>query len=435
MGNYEGRDSGPDPMALVRQDEELQRALSAPLTQVRAMMHAFDLFRQRGIQVLSPAITAISPGYGVALSIITCEETDIYKVPGSSDVALGKNALNRIAAAAGIQWDPEGSRRLDDGSDPLYCRYRVAAFMLATDGTPQSFFEEKELDLRDGSAQVREYVRTGLKTNQMNHKDGVLQGSEILLSEPDYEDPAAVRAWRSTVARYNAAIWAMPRERRPQNKWGKAATLRDPFDQVDQVASHLLSHTITKAKNRLLRSALGVPVSGPASSLRGFLVAKPYFSGDFGDERLNMMAAQMITETAMEARRSLFGGRGASAAGGRPEQPAAPAQQELEPAPAVGVLEAEESVDGHAGRSAEDDPSAALRALDRGDQIAMLLTTARRKGKLGSDDGQITEQQIGRWSEDKLAVAFAKLVEMPDVSDDEGGAWEPPAEDEDPIPW
>ena len=50
MEHDRGGQRAPDPMAIIRQDTELQAALSQPLKQVAAMMQVFDLFRQRGIR-------------------------------------------------------------------------------------------------------------------------------------------------------------------------------------------------------------------------------------------------------------------------------------------------------------------------------------------------------------------------------------------------
>jgi hypothetical protein len=65
------------------------------------------------------------------------------------EVALGKGALLKLAAAAGLQ--KVASRREDDGRDPNFCRWLVEIEGLDYDGTIRHVVSTKEVDLRDGS--------------------------------------------------------------------------------------------------------------------------------------------------------------------------------------------------------------------------------------------------------------------------------------------
>lgn len=75
---------------------------------------------------------------------------EVYAVEGK--LGLGKVAINKIAAAAGITW--EYSHRVDDRSDPYYCEFEVRAKVTDFDGTVRYETSSKTLDLREGGKDV-----------------------------------------------------------------------------------------------------------------------------------------------------------------------------------------------------------------------------------------------------------------------------------------
>jgi len=105
--------------------------------------------------VNSPAVgCGIPDGCAVAWSVTYVNiDRDTYPVKEGGKLGVGKDALNMISMGMGLQWDPILSRRLDDGSEPLYCRYIAVGKMRDSDGTWITVFDEKENDLRDRSAQ------------------------------------------------------------------------------------------------------------------------------------------------------------------------------------------------------------------------------------------------------------------------------------------
>lgn len=98
----------------------------------------------------APACGTIPEGCSVTVSAVMIDPAETYEVEGGK-VCLSKTALDRIAGAAGISWDPRESRRLDDGSDPHYCHYKAVCTVRDFDGTPMTRQGEVEIDLRDGS--------------------------------------------------------------------------------------------------------------------------------------------------------------------------------------------------------------------------------------------------------------------------------------------
>jgi hypothetical protein len=67
-------------------------------------------------------------------------------------VALGKNALAKLMAAAGVQ--VVSKQRLDDRSDPSYCELEVALALRDFDGSHRQVIATKEMDLRPGAPET-----------------------------------------------------------------------------------------------------------------------------------------------------------------------------------------------------------------------------------------------------------------------------------------
>jgi hypothetical protein len=121
--------------------------------------------------VNSPSVgCGIPDGCAVAWSVTYVNiERDTYPIKGDSlKAGLGKDALNMVSMGMGVQWDPILSRRLDDGSDPHYCRYLAVGKMRDSDGTWITIFDEKENDLRDGSPQATDMTEKQLAQQRAN---------------------------------------------------------------------------------------------------------------------------------------------------------------------------------------------------------------------------------------------------------------------------
>lgn len=118
-------------------------------------------FAEEHYHLVAPATSVgqVPEGCAVALSMVHVDTRDMREggevySPGGGLLALSRTALNRIANAAGVSWDPLLSGRLDDGSDPHYVHFRAVGTMRTFDGTEITLCNEKEMDLRDGSPQL-----------------------------------------------------------------------------------------------------------------------------------------------------------------------------------------------------------------------------------------------------------------------------------------
>jgi len=137
-----------------------------------SLMEAFGV-ASKTANLLAPTIRIdfIPPGYSVSLRVVTLDPLapdnkgqterarmgggDIYKPEqGGDGFALSKVALDKLAAAAGISWDARLCERMDDGSDPHYCHFRAAGWLIDFDGRRRDICANKAVDLRKGSATI-----------------------------------------------------------------------------------------------------------------------------------------------------------------------------------------------------------------------------------------------------------------------------------------
>lgn len=127
-------------------------------------------WNRQGAHVLAPTIqiSSFAPGYGVNPGVVYLDTTvddkgrgdDVYY--DKTTMALhergpGKIGLGKLASAAGVSWIGAQSGRRDPLTIQNLWIYQVVGVYLANDGTPQVIHGEKEIDYRDGSAQIGDW--------------------------------------------------------------------------------------------------------------------------------------------------------------------------------------------------------------------------------------------------------------------------------------
>jgi hypothetical protein len=209
-----------------------------------------QLARERA-NLITPATACghLPEGCAVAFSVVHVdarpakEGGEVYPTGGGKFGIVG-SALNRIAAAAGVSWDPELTCTLDDRSDPLFCQFRAVGEVRHFDGTEQIVTGTVELDLREGSAQL-----------------------------------AAIRG-------------------RSQG---------DPEVQIRDMRLFIVRHAESKAKNRAIRS-LGMKNGYTQAELfRPFVVAKLMFTGQSDNPEIAYRFAEMNAVRMLAGKRALYG--------------------------------------------------------------------------------------------------------------------------------
>lgn len=244
---------------------------AAPLSSVQSVVGSYR-DAQKADQVLasmaahahlvSPAPTCgqLPEGCSLVLSQVLVESgTETYEIPGGK-LGLGKVALDKIAGAVGLSWDPVGCRRLDDGSDPHYCHYQAVGRLRDFDGSERVLTGEVEIDMRDGGAEV-ESVRL----------------------------------------------------REAKKKAAQGANYRGDggASELAQVRKFILRHAESKAKNRAIRG-LGVrPAYTQAELQKPFVAARVQFTGQTNDPELRKMFAEKTAEAFLGAKQAAYGGASA----------------------------------------------------------------------------------------------------------------------------
>lgn len=214
-----------------------------------------DLASQCHLIAPATSVGAIPDGHAICASVLALDLTkttdrqgktqyrELYRV--GDGFALSRAPLDRIATLAGVSFDPNGSGRTDDGSDPRYCSWKTVGAFLLFDGTPVIKVAHKQMDLRPGSAQLRSI--------QARHKGG------------------------------NAS------------------------NQVRELQMFIAEHAETKSRLRVVR-ALGVRSAyGEDELAKPFVVLRLMLTGDFADPDMRRLYAERRMEAAMRGAAALFG--------------------------------------------------------------------------------------------------------------------------------
>ncbi|MEN6311258.1 MAG: hypothetical protein ABFD80_06930, partial [Acidobacteriota bacterium] len=95
--------------------------------------------------------TKMLPLYAAGISFVFVDVArETYSVKGDDDskVGLAKTALDRIAAGAGVLWNPHFCGRVDNGSNPYIVEYQAVGTVLQLDGAERPLQATKRIDLR-----------------------------------------------------------------------------------------------------------------------------------------------------------------------------------------------------------------------------------------------------------------------------------------------
>lgn len=213
------------------------------------------------VHLVTPAtvIGHLPEGFEVVMSAITVDtkctddagrrrypSKEVYELPGGGGLGISKVVLDRIAAAAGVEWDTERTGRLDDGRDPNFVHYRAVGTLTEFDGTTRRVSGEKIIDLREGAP--------ALDAIRARHK-------------------------------------------------GETAE-----KQVRELRLFALEHAESKAKNRALRGGLGIKTTYTAEELKKpFVVPRLMLTGHSTDPARRREIGDRIIDAKLGASRSLYG--------------------------------------------------------------------------------------------------------------------------------
>ena len=144
-----------DSAALALRDPSKAAAITGSFNTPSAVMKMLQE-AARECHLITPQTSCgeLPVGCAVASSLVWVDpDNETYGIPhkDADRRGLDRNALNKIAAAAGLSWDPILSCRLDDQSNPHYVHWRAVCTARNFDGTQRTLVGNVEIDLRDGS--------------------------------------------------------------------------------------------------------------------------------------------------------------------------------------------------------------------------------------------------------------------------------------------
>lgn len=137
----------------------------------QSLQATLEKFRKEGAHLLLPStfIPEIPKYHTVAVDQVVLSsdtiEGDVY--PQQNKLALTRQGLMKLANAAGMIWDPNRSRRLDDRTDKDYVVYQSVGGFEKLDGTPLFMKAEYDLDFEV----IRDEIEEGYEAKR--NKDWV----------------------------------------------------------------------------------------------------------------------------------------------------------------------------------------------------------------------------------------------------------------------
>lgn len=203
---------------------------------------------EKGMHLVTPATTCaqLPEGCSVAISVVHLDvATDTHDV-GFGKRSILKHALMKLAAAAGIRMDPARSGRIDDGSDPYYCHWRAIGAWQHLDGSVLPIVGDREVDLREGSAQTEKIFATAKDKSKADN------------------------------------------------------TLRE-------MRSFIMGHAQSKAELRAIRKALGIRTYTADELEHPFVIIKLMFDGYSDDPAIKAANAAAIRNVMLGGAQALFG--------------------------------------------------------------------------------------------------------------------------------
>jgi hypothetical protein len=356
----------------------------------QSLQATLEKFREEGAHLLLPStFIPETPKYHtvavdqVVLSPDT-KEGDVYPQQ-QKKLALTRQGLMKLANAAGIIWDPNRSRRLDDRTDKDYVVYQAVGGYKKLDGTPLFMKAEYDLDF--------EVIR-----------DEIEEGYEIKRQK-----------WKAD------ASWFKKMTADQQDAYIKKCIRRD----VLQKRKHKIKLAETGAMTRVIRGLLNLKATYTVPELKKpFIVVRLVFQPDYDDPEVkSRMAAAAVGAVA-----GVFGPGATQPALPPASQESPVTEAEIPEAPPMDDDEPPETIPNGSDCEPGCQPDALGAFLDMSttDRLSLFGTMAKKRGIANEADlwtfwtkisGKPKPSKISAMPEDDMVQMFEALQDDEKRSD------------------
>lgn len=176
-----------------------------PLKTLDAVMTAVEQWREKAFVVGVATLGEIPTGHKVNINVVTVDPDEpgcVFPTGGSEQIeingkkewhkllGLGAVVLQRIAQAAGLDWIPELSGRVDDGRDPDRIVWQAAASYMDLSGATHSVTGTYEMNFGDREAELLQskgatYDKKASSTYEDKRNKGKTEGDVFRAENPD----------------------------------------------------------------------------------------------------------------------------------------------------------------------------------------------------------------------------------------------------------
>lgn len=299
--------------------------------------------------------------------------TDVYPQAGGM-VSLRRNAYDKLAAAAGIQWAYHAFGRKDDGRNPRYCHYEAVGLIKEMNGAWRTVVADKAIDMDVMEAELRNNYQAKAESYR------TAPDSDIPKDFRHVTSPAAANAWVEEKVRLDAL----------------------------QIQKHIVARAQTGAMSRVVEKALSLRKSyRPDELQKPFVFAALVFTPnpDHPQDR------QFMLEQGAGATAALYAPPPTSTAAREAQRTDLPVQGF--PMVEADYIDHEPASPAQATAAAptkDEQLRADFLSAEPAQQVEILTMLMRRKAYVGKVQGDLV-----KWAVQDRTKFYDRLTAMPDA--------------------
>lgn len=327
-----------------------------------SIIYELDQYRQQNFNLLVPdiAISGLSIFHKPVIDKVTLsdnpEQGDVYQDNNAGGLVISGKGLAKLATTAGIIWDMDRCRRIDDRSDKNYFAYRAVGGLRKPDGAIVWADASYDLDL------------------------------DVLREQ--------------LIESYTAKA----RQKEKDQSWIDYCVNRD----YQQKRTHASKLTETGSKNRVIRKLLGIKSTyKPKELARPFVMPRIIIQPDYNDP----VVKEKMLEAAIASMTGLYGPSPSSPRVPDHPTPRNPPSGIDDPDPSPKDIDPDAPLGGDAETMAAASRRQDFIDSDHENQVKILTELAKRKGY----NLAVLKRPMIEWDEKYLVDFYDKLISIPET--------------------